>query len=153
MKNGLYGFINEKGNEVIPCQYTFVLYFSNGLVAVEKNGKWGFINEYGIEVIECIYDHVTSFSNGYAIVTLNGQTFCINKSGKKLQIELLPIEKQKLLLSYLTFNLDFAVAYNLASNKLFPIKSLDEKLLISNNNFSLKLDWADAETIKEFIKK
>jgi hypothetical protein len=36
---GVWGFINQKGEEVIPCQYIFTYGFRNGRVTVCK-GKW-----------------------------------------------------------------------------------------------------------------
>ena len=65
-----YGFIDIKGNQVVPCIYDEVynsanLYtyyrFSNGLARVKKAGKWGFIDKRGNEVIPCIYEMAFDF--------------------------------------------------------------------------------------------
>ena len=39
-----WGYINEKGEEVIPFIYEDTTYFHKDYVAVKKDGKWGFIN-------------------------------------------------------------------------------------------------------------
>lgn len=67
-----WGFINEQGEEVIPCKYELVGEFSEtGLVAAAISGedglKWGFINEKGEEVIPFEYVYANMFSeNGLA---------------------------------------------------------------------------------------
>ena len=69
-QEGKYGYINEKGEEVIECQYDIAYGFGeNGLAAVgEKTGqvdgsgddlyKWGFIDYKGKVVIPFMYDNV-----------------------------------------------------------------------------------------------
>jgi len=44
---GKWGFIDEVGNEIIPCTYDKVRYFRNGIVEVLKDGKWFKINKIG----------------------------------------------------------------------------------------------------------
>ena len=46
-KNGKWGFINTKGDLVIPCEYDFAYSFSNGVALVELNNKYGYIDKYG----------------------------------------------------------------------------------------------------------
>ena len=43
----LSGYIDTKGNEVIPCIYTSYSDFSEGLAAVEKDGIYGFVDKKG----------------------------------------------------------------------------------------------------------
>lgn len=68
-KDGKYGFINIKGEEVIPCKYENARSFSEGLAAVQKNNKWGFVNTNGEEVIPCRYNQVEQFTHGVALAT------------------------------------------------------------------------------------
>ncbi|MBO7522558.1 MAG: WG repeat-containing protein, partial [Bacteroidales bacterium] len=50
--DGLCGFIDNTGKEVVPCQYEDAYDFSEGLAAVKnKNDLWGFIDETGKEVV------------------------------------------------------------------------------------------------------
>lgn len=91
-KNNLYGFIDKKGKEVIPCQYIDARYFSEGLVAVQKldTKRWGFINAEGEEVIPFKFLNAGWFNEGLAEVKLeheygmgNYWTY-IDKNGKKI---------------------------------------------------------------------
>ena len=81
-REGLNGFIDTEGKEVIPCIYDNVDEFSEGLAAIEKNGAWGFVDTEGKEVIPCIYDNVDEFSEGLAAIEKNGAWGYINKRGK-----------------------------------------------------------------------
>ena len=49
----LYGFIDKKGNEVLPCQYYDVLcVFSEGIAVVSKDGDgWSLIDKKGQEIV------------------------------------------------------------------------------------------------------
>lgn len=90
----LYGFIDMKGDVVIPAIYGGALAFSDGLAAVCKNNKWGYINTKGEIVIPIQYDNynTSSFINGTASVsltdtidgTLHKRFFIINKKGEQI---------------------------------------------------------------------
>ncbi|ROI10055.1 WG repeat-containing protein [Chryseobacterium sp. H3056] len=54
--NGLGGFINQKGEVVIPLIYDHYAIFSNGLSVIRHNGKWGIINRSNETVIPFKYD-------------------------------------------------------------------------------------------------
>jgi hypothetical protein len=70
------GFINEKGELIIPAIYEDGKDFSEGMSAVAiKNKKtsgqtylYGFINTKGEEIVKPQYDRVTRFINGKAVV-------------------------------------------------------------------------------------
>lgn len=82
LKNGKEGFVNTKGEVVIPFIYEWVRGFSEGLAAVcNDSHHWGFINTRGEVVIPLIYDWVQSFSEGLAAVSKNGKDGFINTSG------------------------------------------------------------------------
>ena len=77
---GKYGFINEKGEEIVPCIYDTVLDFQEGLAAVKKDRFWGFIDKAGKEVIPLQYLRARSFSEGLAFVVDKGvKDLFINK--------------------------------------------------------------------------
>ena len=46
-KDGLWGYINEKGTIVIPIEYDTVSQSNNGLICVEKNGLYGLLDTNG----------------------------------------------------------------------------------------------------------
>ena len=55
-QNGKWGFVNTKGEIVIPCVYDDgdVYSFSEGLAKVKQNGKWMIIDSNGQVIIpEC----------------------------------------------------------------------------------------------------
>ena len=78
-----YGYINNKGDVVIPVEYDYTHSFSEGLASVVKDGKYGFVDMSGNVVIPFIYDGVRgSFSAGLCSVSLNGKTGFINAMGE-----------------------------------------------------------------------
>lgn len=85
-KNGLWGFVNTKGAEVIKPQFQDAKSFSAELklAPVKKNGKWGYINTLGQVKIAYTYEEVGGFSNGLACVKMNGKWGYINSLGKEI---------------------------------------------------------------------
>ena len=81
-----FGFINEKGEEVVPYKYDSASDFSsNGLAIVRIDGQYGYINEKGEEVIPCKYEDADDFSsNGFAKVEIDGQYGYINEKGEEV---------------------------------------------------------------------
>lgn len=79
---GLYGVVNEKGEEVIPLEYSELQNFSEGLAAAQKDGKYGFIDQSNQVVIPMQYDRCLSFSEGLAMVEKDGKCGYIDKTGK-----------------------------------------------------------------------
>ncbi len=95
-KNGKWGFINLRGQEVIIPQYddydqkhiehysSNVNYyrdfytFRDGVTSVRKNGKWGFINYEGREVIPLEYDWVGRFKDGMVLAKKNGRVYYVS---------------------------------------------------------------------------
>lgn len=67
-KDGKWGFINIKGEEIIQCIYSKVNPFHEGYAAVCKDERWGCINAKGEEIVPCQYSNVNPFSEGYAAV-------------------------------------------------------------------------------------
>lgn len=82
VKDGKFGCINSKGEEIVPCRYEWVFPFSEGFASVDMNGKTGFINTKGEETAPCIYDFIREFSEGIAIVQAKGKWGAINTEGK-----------------------------------------------------------------------
>ena len=81
---GKCGFINMKGEEVIPCQFQKTKRFNEGLAAVQMKYKWGFINTKGEIVIPIVYDDVLSFKGGVALVEKGEECLYIDKYGNEL---------------------------------------------------------------------
>ncbi|MCS7076882.1 MAG: WG repeat-containing protein [Bacteroidia bacterium] len=86
-KNNLYGFINLKGREIIPCQYTGASVFMSGFAEVKLNQKWGVIDTLGKVVIPIEYENI-NIKSGFAEVSLNKKWGLMDMTGKVI----LPIE-------------------------------------------------------------
>lgn len=72
VNNGLYGYIQYSGSEVIAPAFQWADYFYHGLAAAKEKGKYGFINPKGEWVVPAEYDTVRRFSDGMAAVAARG---------------------------------------------------------------------------------
>ena len=66
--DGNWGFINEKGQMVIPAIYQEANKFSERKAAAKLNNLWGFIGHSGQFEIQPKFDYVDDFRQGRAIV-------------------------------------------------------------------------------------
>ena len=83
-KNGLVGYADKKGKEVIPVEFNEGLTFSEGMVAVKKAGKWMYFDSTGKAITQNIFDDATSFEGGMAAVSKSNLYGYINYSGEVL---------------------------------------------------------------------
>ncbi len=78
-----YGFIDTRGNMVIPPICLDAYPFSQGLAAVELlPGKWGYLNQKGDLVVPPQYDLAQDMEAGYAVVALEGRYGLIDTQGQ-----------------------------------------------------------------------
>ncbi|MES2554976.1 MAG: WG repeat-containing protein [Bacteroidota bacterium] len=94
VKDGLYGYINTKGEVVIKPQFERAAQFSEGLAYFEQGDKFGFINPKGEVAIPAIYEKRKSgwwsfdlygesfFSEGLAVARVDGKLGYINQKGE-----------------------------------------------------------------------
>lgn len=88
VSNNKYGYIDKRGNEIIPCTFDYDMEattdhdFHEGLARIERDGKSGFIDVNGNVVIPLVYDGADDFSEGLAWVYSNGKHRVIDKNGK-----------------------------------------------------------------------
>ena len=87
------GFINEDGEEIVPCKYDEACDFSEGMAIVVAEDLCGFVNEKGEESIPCKYQGAYGFSEGLAGVETEGGWGFINKDGE----EIVPCKYEKVL--------------------------------------------------------
>jgi hypothetical protein len=90
-QEGKFGYINIKGDLVIPFQYDNARSFSEGMAAVGKIVdedeygspiySWGYINRKGELLIDYQYKDAFTFSEGMAEVTKGNMLQFIDKSG------------------------------------------------------------------------
>ena len=82
--DGMYGFINKDGEEIIPCKYEDADNIPDGLIRVKSAEGWGFVNENGEEIISCKYEDAGAFSDGLARVkSAEGWGF-VNENGEEI---------------------------------------------------------------------
>ena len=75
-KNALWGFVDELGNEVIPCYFNEVRQFKEERCIVKLNGDYTIIDTSGMIVQKSkTFCHISDFSNGKATVRYYSQQF------------------------------------------------------------------------------
>jgi RNA polymerase sigma factor (sigma-70 family) len=104
--SGRYGYIDQNGNEVIPCVFDMAGDFTADLASVRFK-KYGFIAPDGKICIAPVYDAVLEFSEGLAPVKNNGKWGYIDQ-GEKVVIN---------------FEFDMALGF---SEGLAPVKIGDQ---------------------------
>ncbi len=84
-KDGLCGYIDMQGNEVIPLKYNKIAWdFINGYSCASVGSNYGIINVKSEEVLPFEYSSITPFDqNGFAIANTNnsGETQIIDLAG------------------------------------------------------------------------
>ena len=68
VNNGLWGCINKRGEEFVPCRYDAIEYFIGGYAKVKKNDLYGIVNKDGLEILPCIYEEIGKMGHCYAEV-------------------------------------------------------------------------------------
>lgn len=80
-----YGYMDRKGEMVIPAQYSQASCFVDGLAltgTMRDKIRWGYIDKTGKYLIYPAYTDATSFSEGIAfVVSENGEPVAIDKNG------------------------------------------------------------------------
>jgi hypothetical protein len=122
------GFINDKGEVIIPFMYDDASIFSDGLARVMKDGKHGYINIKNETVIPFQFSFADDFKNGIARVQKDGKYGWINTTGK----EVIPMQ--------------YSLAYNF-SDGLAPVKNDEGKWGYINpkGEYVLQPKFADAK--------
>jgi len=83
-KNGLWGFADLNGKEIVRCRYRKAGKFQEGYAAVQLGNKWGFIDQEGKIVIEFKYRRVGNFKDGLAWVSTASGVGYINNEDEKV---------------------------------------------------------------------
>jgi hypothetical protein len=68
-----YGYINDNGQLIVPCDYYLGQHFTEGFAVVKPSGKgksYGYIDKTGAMTIKPIFTLAESFKNGLASVTI-----------------------------------------------------------------------------------
>ncbi|WP_298048207.1 WG repeat-containing protein [uncultured Cardiobacterium sp.] len=83
-KNGRWGFIDQKGREIVRPQYQDVLPYGESRAAVKKGNQWGFIDKHGKETVKPQYDTVWSYKDGRATVQKDGKRHALDINGNPI---------------------------------------------------------------------
>ena len=83
IKNNLYGFINEYGNEVIKPRFQYVDNFKENRARYKQGNKFGFIDTKGIPITDAIYNDCGQFNEGMAWVKYRNKYSYIDLNGYK----------------------------------------------------------------------
>ena len=78
------GYINDKGEVIIPLTFDEGSAFSEGLARVRMGTKYGYINAKGEAVIRMGYDFARDFKSGIARVGNDGKYGFINTTGNAI---------------------------------------------------------------------
>lgn len=76
-----WGYVNQKGDRVLPFEWDLAEYFSEGLAPVKKDEKWGFIDRSGKVIIKIQWDVAWHFKDGVGRVKKDGKWVSVNHSG------------------------------------------------------------------------
>lgn len=71
-QNGRWGFIDHRGEVVLPCEWEAALMVVDGLAPVQKDGKWGVLTRAGHLIVPCEWDSVTVSEYGGYTMKKNG---------------------------------------------------------------------------------
>ncbi|GIV39481.1 MAG: hypothetical protein KatS3mg033_1281 [Thermonema sp.] len=82
-KNGLWGYIDRQGKEIIPIEFKAIWAFRNGIApACNKQGKWGLIDSLGNEVLACRFERLSKPNEAQQATALyHGQWGIIHRNG------------------------------------------------------------------------
>lgn len=78
---GLWGLIDNKGDEIIPIKYKQFFRLSNRLFQVSSNSLWGIINSENKVIIPIIYDYVFPPINRYCVIKQKDRYGLIDMNG------------------------------------------------------------------------
>lgn len=82
IQNGLWGFVDEKGEIKIPCSYQWVEPFSENLAAVGTEDEVVFINKMGTIVIRENLEDAYSFKSGFVVAMRDDKMGALNRYGE-----------------------------------------------------------------------
>ena len=77
-----FGYIDRRGQTIIPPQYQYGRSFAGGLAAVRDGEKWGYIDKQGTWVIPPRYDYAESHKQGKAVVRIHDKKQIIDLKGQ-----------------------------------------------------------------------
>lgn len=83
-QNGLFGWMNYKGEIIYPATYESLGLFKEGLALAAKNGQFGYVDKANKVIVPFQFDSGFDFEEGRAIVEKNDKFGIIDRTGKML---------------------------------------------------------------------
>lgn len=79
----LFGYIDNKGNQLCDFIYDEAKDFQGGVARVKTNGKYGLVDRFGSPITCCDYDYISEFkADGYALAKRSNLEVYIDKEGQ-----------------------------------------------------------------------
>ncbi len=83
--NNKFGWVDNKGTEILAPIYETAECFRNGLFTVQKGDKWGMLDKSGAVKTPFIYDWIFPYTEGDLYTTkVNGKTGFLNSAGEEI---------------------------------------------------------------------
>lgn len=83
-RDGLWGFVDQYGKLILPCEWEEVRMVVDGRVPVRKNGLWGIIDRTGKQIVPCEWGGATVDYYGGLLVLDAGTYGAMNMEGEML---------------------------------------------------------------------
>lgn len=80
--DGLYGYMNRDGKELIHNVFEYAGFFKEGLATVQTDEGTGFLSKLGVIQIYPGYDMASEFEKGLAIVEKNDRLGLVDRNGR-----------------------------------------------------------------------
>ena len=86
--NSLFGLLDAKGEQLIPCKYEGIYVISDNLVAIEINEKWGLVDAKDRMIVNPQFDYISG--DGYDLLSVmkDGKMGYIDRTGVTIYQEL-----------------------------------------------------------------
>ena len=81
VKDGMYGFVDDKLTVVLPLKYAYAESFREGLALAVRSELYGFIDKSGKTAIPFKFEEAESFNEGLSIVRTGKYYGCIDREG------------------------------------------------------------------------
>lgn len=83
--NPKIGYLNDKGNQIIPMEYTSSKGFFKNVVKLQKqHKKWGILNAKGEEIVPFVYDEIGPWKEDLSAIKKNGKWGFVNLQGNEI---------------------------------------------------------------------
>ena len=144
VKDSLYGYVNQKGEEQIPIQFNYVdgvinwgLFNSKKYARVVSASKFGLIDTAGAKFIPCLFEDVGAFSEGLIAIKRHGKWgFCDEKTKLRIPYNYNSVTGFNKGLAIVNLNGKYGVI-DVKGNMVIPT-DYDEINWFQNNYFKVK---------------